>query len=475
MEQSEPHDLENPLIPELEEEESKELNDPNIRQLISKNGSLLNFPNSLQQKYGKSRKIKWVFNQMLKMSFSQDTLVTVFSHSISLDEQNHSKEEILNLAIDTYLASEFELDNNENFNSSPQSNPLINSLDINKPEGLSSRSPQNLYHRNKHQIKIDFQGDPNHRCGICFMQSSEQEKSNIPRCEHGFCSKCVFDYISNLVINGRVATIMCPNEGCNNILSDIEIIEFLKSDDALIKKYQKFKKDLDISMDPIHRWCIRPGCEFLVEGNPKNPKSECKCGQVMCFNCMNPWHEGKDCESAIDNEYKRYAEKGKVKNCPKCNSRIEKNEGCNHIHCTRCKYDFCWLCDREYKPGHYEWYNLLGCPMMMYTRLNNSKFHSSILCLKKIALIFALILGIILVASLVVALFPLVLVLFAMFVPVMFYVKICEPRKDFKGIFIGIIIFIVGVPLSPFILLVMIVPGICIMTCCRNQFDEIYL
>ena len=167
--------------------------------------------------------------------------------------------------------------------------------------------------------------------------------------------------------------------------------------------------------------------------------------------------------------------KGRVKNCPKCNTRIEKNEGCNHMHCTRCKFDFCWLCNREYKPGHYEWYNLLGCPLMMYTRLNNSKFHSTILCLKKTALIFGLMLGIIIVAGLIAGLLPLVFVVFGMSVPVLFYIKICEPKKDCKGIFIGVLIFIFGLPLIPFILLLMIAPGLCILMCCRNQFDEIYL
>ena len=38
-----------------------------------------------------------------------------------------------------------------------------------------------------------------------------------------------------------------------------------------------------------------------------------------------------------------------TKNCPKCKVRIEKNMGCMHMTCKKCKYEFCWLCMGDYK------------------------------------------------------------------------------------------------------------------------------
>ena len=42
-----------------------------------------------------------------------------------------------------------------------------------------------------------------------------------------------------------------------------------------------------------------------------------------------------------------------MKKCPKCSIITEKNNGCNHITCTKCGYQWCWLCNEEYKENHF--------------------------------------------------------------------------------------------------------------------------
>ena len=55
------------------------------------------------------------------------------------------------------------------------------------------------------------------------------------------------------------------------------------------------------------------------------------------------------------------------KQCPKCGAIIEKNEGCNHMSCTNCNYEFCWICMEKYADEHYSLYNFFGCPGMKYS------------------------------------------------------------------------------------------------------------
>lgn len=41
-----------------------------------------------------------------------------------------------------------------------------------------------------------------------------------------------------------------------------------------------------------------------------------------------------------------------TKPCAGCGWAIEKNKGCSHMTCVKCRYEFCWACDQPYTRGH---------------------------------------------------------------------------------------------------------------------------
>lgn len=44
-----------------------------------------------------------------------------------------------------------------------------------------------------------------------------------------------------------------------------------------------------------------------------------------------------------------------LQECPKCHATIEKNGGCNHMHCSTCKAEFCWVCLGPWEPHGSSW------------------------------------------------------------------------------------------------------------------------
>jgi len=161
---------------------------------------------------------------------------------------------------------------------------------------------------------------------------------------------------------------------------------------------------------------------------------------------------------ALEEEYKAYATRRDLQFCPECKSRVEKMEGCNHMTCPICTYEWCWLCKREYAPGHFDPLNPLGCPGLMAgenTRQNQNRMR---IFFRRFFIFMLYILGII--TS------PIWVVVIAVMLPNLMY----EPRPTErlkKVASIRFLLFIIGLILFPLTIAVSIigaiVPGSCIL------------
>ena len=69
---------------------------------------------------------------------------------------------------------------------------------------------------------------------------------------------------------------------------------------------------------------------------------------------MKEAHGKTPCIKDSNNSINEFANNILVKKCPKCSIITEKKEGCNHITCTKCNYQWCWLYNGEYEPNHFD-------------------------------------------------------------------------------------------------------------------------
>lgn len=86
-----------------------------------------------------------------------------------------------------------------------------------------------------------------------------------------------------------------------------------------------------------------------------------KCSVDYCLLCGRQWqeattgsHAGKSCA-----EFSSTAERDTAntwagaKGCPGCGVRIIRSWGCNHMTCTQCGSEWCWICRSSWSPSHY--------------------------------------------------------------------------------------------------------------------------
>ena len=202
---------------------------------------------------------------------------------------------------------------------------------------------------------------PPPNCSICFEHVAASSLVSSP-CGHSFCRTCWQGYLTAKVNDGQVLALHCPSPSCPRPLTSKEVLSLLPT--PLHPKYDRFRTNAEIALDPNARWCPTPNCEsVMIGGDGRGRKLKCsKCGGMVCFSCNERWHEGRSCEEAASSVMAAYKAAHDVKACPQCAATIERSEGCNHMTCTRCKHQFCWLCGQKYGKHHFAPWNLRGCP-----------------------------------------------------------------------------------------------------------------
>ena len=239
-------------------------------------------------------------------------------------------------------------------------NREIEIININDNEEISNK--------NKDKNENDFLSD---ECEVCYEEINEEDKSlnSIP-CGHLFCTHCWFNYLKTSILEAKVDNIKCMNHECQEIMTGDFILKHLSEDNNLKEKYLKFKKRAEIIKDKNKKLCPNPDCDSFLQKSVSSKYVKCENGHKYCFECLKPPHGKKSCDYKIEKEFMKWKKGKRVKRCPRCQMYTEKNEGCNHMTCVSCKYQWCWLCEGKYSYGHYD---SGRCSGQQFTKANDIK------------------------------------------------------------------------------------------------------
>jgi hypothetical protein len=199
-------------------------------------------------------------------------------------------------------------------------------------------------------------------CSICMSSARLLELS----CGHRFCRECLSGWFASQISSQRFLC-ACPARGCGRLASFHEIAASL-TDEAVRARFESLVLQCAVSSEPDFRWCQRCSSGGFLSSSDCSEVECVDCGHRFCAVCLAAGaHPGLTCEQRceVDEDLADLKnERWKLKNskpCPKCSCLIQRNGGCSHMTCTRCKYEFCWLCLGPYQPGKYTFGNKCPC------------------------------------------------------------------------------------------------------------------
>ncbi|KAG9286773.1 hypothetical protein G9A89_012323 [Geosiphon pyriformis] len=206
-------------------------------------------------------------------------------------------------------------------------------------------------------------------CDICCNDDKNLETLALS-CNDRFCRDCYEHYLTQKIKEeGESRRILCMANNCNVIVDEKTVALAVKKD--VQARYRTLLNRTYVDDNDYLRWCPAPSCEYAIECHvPQTslisivPTVECDCHHRFCFGCGVADHQPsicalvkrwiKKCED--DSETANWIS-AHTKECSKCHSTIEKNGGCNHMTCRKCKYEFCWVCMGPWSEHGTSWYN----------------------------------------------------------------------------------------------------------------------
>ena len=229
-----------------------------------------------------------------------------------------------------------------------------------------------------YQIRANINSIP------CLACTESLDTVLVFECEdrHVICLQCFGVYAKGRLNERQMIadpdlgyTIGCPIGCLGSLISQHKHILVMFEEPEEYDRYHRFATE-ECLLQAGGVLCPQPGCGAgILPDNPGERKIKCvQCSYVFCKNCHQGYHEDEDCETeeafeslttnqnlqatVVSNpemalqarwqEQSSIAIKVMTKPCPKCRSPTERDGGCMHMECTRCNFDWCWICQSKW-------------------------------------------------------------------------------------------------------------------------------
>ncbi|KAH9835146.1 uncharacterized protein C8Q71DRAFT_106368 [Rhodofomes roseus] len=186
---------------------------------------------------------------------------------------------------------------------------------------------------------------PQVECPVCFNEVTNPVKLG---CGHTWCKTCLQSYLRASVDNTAFPLLCLGDEARCSSQVPIHIAqEVLSTNDFMSVVEASFRAYVH-SRPSEYQYCPTPDCSQVYRRTSSNNTLQCpSCLVRICPKCNSEAHERSPCQYNEASDRLLFDDwKGShdVKDCPSCKAPIEREAGCNHMMCIRCKTHICWAC-----------------------------------------------------------------------------------------------------------------------------------
>jgi hypothetical protein len=225
-------------------------------------------------------------------------------------------------------------------------------------------------------------------CPVC----NEEPVGERNSCGHGLCPACWTDFVANAIRNSSTPEIAKGDgdEGGALVL-DVKCPGDVDAKCRCPVKFSVIRKALPHGIESLVRTVMRSMSKAFLSGAAAiaqcvcgavacstliNSEVECTCGHVQCIADMKrgssrasyiphhhlSWDEEQTWQQMNTAGSEQRSMVMRYKNCPKCGTMTTKcgcqgkvvcqgmdkcpNEACDHMKCSKCGSDWCWICRR---------------------------------------------------------------------------------------------------------------------------------
>lgn len=211
---------------------------------------------------------------------------------------------------------------------------------------------------NCHTIVEMEKSDELKECSICFSKFEDFEGFALG-CNHWFCLTCYTQYLISDISSGPACIqVKCPEYKCDQAMTRAVVESILLSSSTpnaeSAERYAMYMTRNYIDTSKSMKYCPAPNCTKVAIGSGIT-RVRCVCSNLFCFRCGEEAHDPCNClqmstwaaKCSDESETANWI-LANTKKCTKCSTRIEKNQGCNHMTCKLCKHEFCWICSGDW-------------------------------------------------------------------------------------------------------------------------------